>query len=415
MFIQRSKITLATSFPVFPPTTIKSCRIFHLYRHLAQKFDIEIISLTESNQPHFQGNIAAGLREIRIPKSAQHQAAEVDLTSKLGNSMANITLLKLYSLTPNYLQALKKSAKNADILLLYQPYLFPAVREVSNKPIWYEASGIEAQLAKQFLPENDLGHEFWELIHQTEAQCCQTSKLIIIADEHNKDELNRIYQVDPKQIIHFPNGINSETINYVSYEQRLINKEKLGFKETFLAIFSATGHPHNTDEARLILNIASKLPKIKFLILGNAGITFDPRLTPANVGFIRSLDSKTKSLILGLADVALNPAKAISDTLPTMLEYFCAGIPVISTHLGAKSLAYNNQIDFFVDDIWRFPEMLVMVKKENLERQKNKSQKARKYVEENFEWSKIAEELSQKITIFQSFERSKYKQLTKVS
>jgi glycosyltransferase involved in cell wall biosynthesis len=391
MFTKRPKITLTTSFPIFPPTNIKSRRIFHLYRHLTQKFDIEIISLTENNQPYFQGEIAPGLRETRIPKTAEHQTAEIELTSKLGTSLNDVTLIKLYSLTPNYLQTLKKSTKNADILLLYQPYLFPALREVSNKPFWYEASGIEAELAKQFLPDNNLGHEFGELIQKIEEKCCQTSRLIITAAEHDTQELKRIYQLDSQKIIDIPNGMTSKKVNYIDYEQRTINKQKLGLQESFLAIFTATGHPHNGDEARLILNLASKLPEIKFLILGNVGVTFEPRLTPSNVGFIKSLDEPTKSLILGLADVALNPVKASSNTLPNILEYFCAGIPVISTYQGMKGLNIEPAKYCLVGDFWRFPEMLLSICREDVLTKKIRIEQAKQYAQKQFDWWKIAD------------------------
>lgn len=392
MKTQHQKITLAIPFAVFPPNDTKSSRIFHLYRHLAREFSIEIVSLGNAEEPAFKSAIAAGLTEIRIPKTPKHQNAENNLNRKLGANLSDASLLKLYSLTPQYIQALKKSAHSADFLITYQPYLFSALRSVSNKPIWYEASGIETDLKKQILPENSFGQEFWELVTATEQKCCQTSNLIITTSNHNARELSKLYDLPRNKIICLPNGIDTSRIDFVTYEQRLLNKEKLGLKDSAIAIFMGTGNPHNADEARAVLNIASKIRNVNFLILGDVGTTFEARLTPPNVEFIPSLDKQTKSIILGLADVALNPAKAGSDTLPTVMEYFCTGIPVISTRWGVKSLGIEDEKYCLVGDVWRFPELLVTNNKENIVNKKNRLENVRKYIKNNFEWSHIAAE-----------------------
>jgi glycosyltransferase involved in cell wall biosynthesis len=391
MFKKRLKITLAIPFPVFPVITIQAQRIFHFYRHLTQKFDIEIISLANAYESNFQGIIAPGLTEIRIPKTIKHQEAEIAFNQKLGSQVGDATLLKYYSLTPQYLRALKKSAKNADFLVTYQPYLFPALREISNKPIWYEASGVEAQLKKQILPNNELGQEFWELIYQTEQKCCQFSNLIITSSSYDTEQLNQIYGIDKSKIIAIPDGIDSTKIDYISYEERLINKEKLGLKENFIAIFSGTGNPHNANESRSILNIASKLPEMRFLLLGDLAVYFEPRLTPPNVGIMGNLDAKTKSIILGLADVALNPIQASSNNFPIVLEYFCRGIPVISTYLGTKNLGLQHEKHCLIGELWRFSEMLLFTSQEDFDSKNIRINNAQKYIKNHFDWSKIAD------------------------
>ncbi len=68
---QKLKITVATTFPVYPPRGGGQNRVFHLYRHLAKKFDVELVTFIEKQEP-FQGEIAPGLWETRIHKSPQH-------------------------------------------------------------------------------------------------------------------------------------------------------------------------------------------------------------------------------------------------------------------------------------------------------------------------------------------------------
>lgn len=398
--MKRPQITIAVPFAVFPPHDIKSRRLFHLYRHLARDFNIEIISLANANEEFFEGLIAPGLREIRIPKSEKHQEAEIALVQKLRANVADATLMQLYALSPNYLQILKKSAKRADFILTYQPYLLPAIQEVSNKPIWYEAIGIERELKKNLLPENEIGTKFLESINEIETKCCDLSNLVITASVQDACALENMKNVDASKILHIPDGIDIKRLDFTPYETRLINKAKLGLEDSFLAVFTGTGHPHNANEARSILNIASRLQDMNFLLLGDLGTSFEARLTPPNVAFIPSIDAKTKSIILSLADVALNPVKIGSDTQSLMMEYFCRGIPVVSTPFGVKSLGLNHKKHCLIGDIWRFPELINTCRQENIVNKKVRLENVRNYVKNNFEWQEIANKF---LGRFQSF------------
>lgn len=393
----RPKITIAVPFAVFPPSGKESRRIFNLYRHLASQFTIEIVSLAEAGIPYFHGTIAPGLIEIRIPKSLEHQKAESEMVQAFATNVADATLMELYQLTPRYLSELKKSTKTADYVLCYQPYLLPAIQAVSNKPLWYEPTGIETELKKKLLPENEAGTEFWEAISQLELECCTKSDLILTASKSLKQELNAKLAVKEEKVIAIPTGINSQRISFTSYEQRLANKAKLGLTDSFTAIYTGTGNPHNVDEARAILNIASKLKDINFLLLGNIGIFFEPRLTPPNVRFIPSMDEKTKTIIINSTDVALNPATKVTDTQLTMLEYFCQGIPVISTPKGIKELGLSYGKHCFVGEVWRFPELLTTCYQEDFMKKSHRLENVQKYVRKEFEWSKIVEQFTKQI------------------
>ena len=388
--MQRPQITLAAPFAVFPPCDIKSRRLFHLYRHLAQDFNIEIISLAGANEESFTGIIAPGLTEIRIPKSTKHQEAENELLQTLKANVADATLMRLYNLSPQYLQALKRSAKKADLILTYQPYLLSAIQEVSNKPIWYEVSGIESELKKTVLPENELGTQFLESIYELESTALQVSSLIITSSDYDTRTIKKMTEVASEKIVYIPNGIESQQLNFTPYETRLINKEKLGLESSFLAIFTGMGNPYNADEARAILNIASKLQDTNFLLLGDLGVSFETRLTPPNVTFIPSLDNQTKSLILSLADVALNPVQSSTDSQSIVMEYFCQGIPVVSTIFGVKNLGLQHQKHCLIGDLWRFPELITTCQKENIVNKKVRLENVRNYIKNNFEWQEIA-------------------------
>jgi len=66
---RKPKITVTTTFPIYPPRGGGQSRIYHLYRNLASEFEIEIVSFGDHGQEEFDEFIAPGVREIRIPKT----------------------------------------------------------------------------------------------------------------------------------------------------------------------------------------------------------------------------------------------------------------------------------------------------------------------------------------------------------
>jgi len=398
MIDQLRKITIVTSFSIFPPRNFHADRIFHLYRHLAENLRIEIISLTEASDDYFTGIIAPGLSEIRIPKSFAHQQAERELQQKLGSQENNGSLIELYKLTPQYLSALKKSADQAIAIICYQPYLFPAIRNVSNKPIWYEAAGIESELQATLLPETEIGIDLLQTIKQVEKQCCQDSDFIITASENIARQITNIYNISATKILYLPYGNNSQIQQFTSYEHRLLNKEKLGLEEGFLAIFMSARKYHDIDEIKIVLNIASKLKNVNFLILGHIGMKFNTRLISPNVSFISQLDSKLNSLILDTADIALNPVIKTTNAQPQMIEYFSRGIPVISTQLGINDFDFKENKYCLVGETWQFPGLLLKAKQEKIFNTKNRIRHGNNYVMEECKWKQISDKLLNFIT-----------------
>jgi len=47
--LHRPKLTVAVPFPVYPPVGGGQQRVFSLYRHVARDFDVELVTLAESD------------------------------------------------------------------------------------------------------------------------------------------------------------------------------------------------------------------------------------------------------------------------------------------------------------------------------------------------------------------------------
>ncbi|MEQ9623719.1 glycosyltransferase family 4 protein [Coleofasciculus chthonoplastes] len=396
---KRKRITVALTFPVFPPRGGGQVRAFHLYRHLARWFDIELVCFTNANDAPLRAEIAPGLTEIRIPKSAQHQREELAIEQQVGVPITDIVMPQLYPLTPAYVEALRASTATSDFIVACHPYLLPAIQAVSNQPIWYEAQDVEVALKQRVLPDNPTGHKLLDATRQVEQECCQVSTLIWVCCQEDAQRLNQIYGVDSSKILEVPNGVDIETVNYVSLEDRHSWKSKLGLNaSSFTALFMGSWHSPNLAAVGSIFQIAEQLPQVNFLIIGSVGLAFKHEKRPANVGFMDVVDDETKAVILGLADVALNPVTFGSGTNLKMLEYFASGIPVISTPIGVRGLGVEAGGHCIVVDIEDFAEAIAELKAEDLTNKEIRVKKARQYVQEKFDWQAISQRLFNRLT-----------------
>lgn len=388
---KRKKLTIALTFPVFPARGGGQSRVFHLYRHLAQEFDIEFVSLTNADQLPFQSEIAPRVWETRIPKSAEHHRQEQAIEQLVGLPITDVAMPQLYHLTPEYVEALSKSAKTADYIVVSHPYLLPAVQAVSQKPIWYEAHNVELELKKQMLPRNPAGQKLLASVEAVERSCCELSQLIMLCSEQDGRSLNRLYQADLNKMVEVPNGVDTEAIRFLSLRDRAQKKQQLGLSSAFTAFFLGSWHAPNLAAIESIFEVAESLPDVHFLVVGSAGWAFQGKDYPSNVGFLGEVDEDTKAIVLEISDVALNPVTFGSGTNLKMLEYFAAGIPVISTPTGIRGLGVEPGKQCIVAELEQFGAAIVSMRSESPEVQLERIEAAKKLVQQNFDWRVIAD------------------------
>lgn len=385
---RRHKVTLASTYPIFPPRGGGQSRIFHLYRHLAKKFDIDLVTMAQSGATPFRGEIAPGLWEIRVPKSEAHQKEEWVLEQAVNKvPITDVAMPKLYHLTPDYLEALKKSVRSADFVVTSHPYLLTAIQNSGDKPIWYEAQDVEIDLKRNILPDNRVGQELLEITKRVESECCRVSKVIMVCSWEDGERLGQIYGADAAKIIEVPNGVDLETVEYVPPKKRLEIKRRLGLEGSFNVLFMGSWHGPNLDAVRSIFEIAKELNTVNFIIVGSACLAFQNEKIPPNVGFMGIVDDETKNVILGLVDVAINPMESGSGTNLKMLDYCAAGIPVISTPHGVRGLDFNDQID--IVSLGQFPDAIARLRRKWNELE-GRIEKAKDHVTANFDWAVIA-------------------------
>ncbi len=348
--LSRPQITIGTTFPVFPPDNFYQHRVFQFCKSLAYKFDIDIISLTQTSHSSSRQKIAPGVQEIQIYQQGLSKETEDSIINPPDFDTA----------FSDYLEALKQSTNRVDFLVICHPQLFSIFNQVSQKPICYDAGSfslfVENQERSSLLSNQNL-----EALKKAERECCNASRLILTCSQNETQKLKEEYHIEDNKIVTIPNSIDVSNIPYTSLDMRQSRKRELGFKESKIAIFIGKDNPTDIDAARSIFKMAALLPQIQFLILGSVCHHFNPHLNPPNLALIEVVDQKTKNLVLSLADMALHPVSLGTEYNLRLLEYIAAGIPTISTQLGTVGLDFNGIEYCVVADLWQFPNLISQV------------------------------------------------------
>lgn len=397
---KRKKITVAVTFQIAPPQGGGQARIFDLYRNVARDYDVEILSFTNHRLAKFRGEIARNLFEIRIPEDKEHAVAEQELSKAAGMTVTDIGMLRYSGLTKEYGEALRHSMETSDYVIISHPYLYPEVKKyIGDKPFIYEAQDVEYLLKKTMLPENACTEELLKEIFEAEQACCEQSRFILACSEEDKGKLIELYKVSADKIIVVPNGVDTTKTVCTTLEERSRNKEKAeqetgltGLPGQKIGLFMGSWHKPNLDACEEIFKLAKECPDTIFLLMGSQCRYFvihgDEYEIPSNVGFLGLVSEEEKQRIFGMVDFALNPMAGGSGTNLKIFDYMSAGIPVITTPLGARGISNPEGLL-----IYELADFAKAIRAFNLTEQKENIQSARSVVEQEFDWRVIADRL----------------------
>jgi glycosyltransferase involved in cell wall biosynthesis len=395
----RRKLTVAATFPVYPPLGGGQSRVFHLYRHLARWWDIDLVTFTGAAEPGLDREIAPGLREIRVPKTGAHESAEQKLSRALNwVPVTDAAMPRLYSLTPAYQKALKTSAARADVLVACHPYLVAALADCGAvRPLWFEAQDVEIDLKTDILGTCPTARKLLEDTRAAESRCWQTASVVYACSRTDLDRLESLYGPADALLLEVPNGVCTQEVPFTSLDDRRALKQKLGLDNVRTAVFTGSWHGPNLEAVTHLISMSETLPEMNFLVLGSSGNAFENQSLPANMAMAGVVTEQEKNLILSMADVALNPMTSGSGTNLKMLEYFAAGVPVISTPFGARGLACRPGSELHTADIASFPQAVTAFFTQPDKSVQQMVLQARWLAENTYDWAVIARNMQDRL------------------
>jgi glycosyltransferase involved in cell wall biosynthesis len=381
---KRPKLTVLSTFAVYPPKGGGQVRIYNLYRELATRFDVRLLCLTGPLDCPGAIRLASGFEEIKIPVSPEFQQEAVSLSEDIGIPATDLAVMLFPELLEDFAGAVEQAAADSDLIIVSHPYTLPLVRKCTMGRLVHEAHNVEYDLKKSVLRQSPRGKDVLNLVCAIEEEACKSALCTMACSAQDLLRLQELYGLDPARAIVVPNGVDPDACAFVSPVDRAGYKAKLGLENSHLALFLGSYHYPNIEAVKFILEIAYDLPQYCFIIIGSVGNYFMNKTFPKNIGFTGEIGEKEKALYLACADVALNPMLSGSGTNLKMFEYIASGLPVISTHFGARGLD-NQELPVIKVSEDRFGNAL-----SELAMNPERVYKGRKIIEKSYSWHSIA-------------------------
>jgi len=384
------RLTIATSFPIFPPRGGGQRRVSGLYGALAkQGVEVEIVSLVSHGSRAGPRTIAPGVREIRVPKTSEHETREAELHRSLRVPVSDIALALYHDLTPDFAAALATSARDARAIVLCHPFAYRSLPG-SSPPLVYEAQDVELDLKLAMLDETEQGRRVCDVVREVEAACCRDAQQVLVCSEEDGDRLQELYAPGAGRVVIVPNGADSQAIEFIDAGRRDEHRRRLGLTASFHAVFVGSYHEPNLVAVRDILAAAPLASAVRFLVIGSAGqcVADDP--VPDNVDLCGVVPDEFIRSVLGFADAALNPMRLGSGTNLKMLDYAFAGVPVLSSAFGARGLGLEPGSHFLLAEPADLPAGLEMLRREDPQITATRALAANELVRSRYSWSTIA-------------------------
>lgn len=333
----RPRLTVLNAFAVHPPSNGGTYRIHWIYRTLARHFDIDLVTLGLAREGAAVIQVQEGLRELRVPRTAAHEKADLAAQRRSKNPVYDITSLANIQLTPDYATVLGASLARADVAVLTHPYMAEALRRSGYKgPFVHESHNHERRLKESMLPDEEGRERLLDLVEEAERFCCREAALVTAVSEGDARDLLEHYGGRPEDMIVIPNGTDTASIAFMDGEERRKVRRRVGLEGKAVALFLASGHRPNLEAAEKIIALAKRMPEVGFALVGNAADAFSPAKVPRNVWLVGVVEEGARNVWMHVAGVALNPMLYGGGTNLKLLDYFSAGTPVVTTEIGVR-------------------------------------------------------------------------------
>ncbi|WP_292406136.1 MULTISPECIES: glycosyltransferase family 4 protein [unclassified Methanoculleus] len=393
---KKKKILVLATYSCYPPRGGGQHRLYNLYSRLATRYDITICSIVESNKPYQDLTLKNGLRQICLPQSPEHAGAQWKAERKAGVNLYDVAMIDHVALSCNYVDAVKELMEQSDIVIFAHPYLFSLYKPLGQgKRVIYDAIDVEYQQKRDYIKNGDYLEEVFEI----EKIACGASDVIFAISSENRELLVKLYDADPDKIFIVPNGVNSHLFRASSDEERERLKEGVGVSGIPTILFVGSWHPPNLRALRFIVkDLLTQCKNCLFLIIGSVKDYYNQEYgtLPKNVLAFGTVDEDEKRELYKLADIAINPMFGGSGTNLKMLDYMSAGIPVVTTPIGARGIPITNYEHAIVCP----PEQMAGKIQELISDSRLREHlrnNARSLVEDGFSWDSIARRLEERL------------------
>lgn len=394
------RVSVIDMQPITPAVGGGRQRLLGLYHALGDNIQCTYVGTYDwPGEPYRDQQITPGLREIVVPLSPEHHTAAAELSRQLGNrTVIDIAFADQVHLSPDFLRVAREHIAQADAVVFSHPWCFPPLADAlrPEQLIVYDSQNVEVLLRTSLFDDLQAVAPLLSRVAEVEHELCRRADLILACSDEDVGLFERMFNADPTKLRIVPNGAFVERFPEFGQVERMGLRKKLDLPVgRAIAIFLGSMYGPNTDAARFIARIlAPACPWMLFVIAGGVGDALaDIPLTNNLLVTGRVDDGKRDDLLLA-ADLALNPMAAGSGTNIKMFDYMAAGLPVLTTDIGARGIctARSAPKGIFVEPLAAFPARCLPLAAVALA-DPTYSLAVRALVRKRYSWERISSEL----------------------
>jgi FkbM family methyltransferase len=399
------KVVVLDMQPIDPPLGGGRLRLLGLYHNLGEYLPTQYIGTYDWPGEKFRDHkLSSTFREVDIPLSDEHFTECRKWQERVGGkTIIDTTFPQLAHLSPQYVNYVRNEVVEADAIIISHPWVYPLIKDLLNKDtqtVIYDSHNVEGYLRFTLLDDGGFGTEIVRNVVKTELELCQFSDVIFACSFEDCKLFNMLYNIPFNKMKIVPNGVFTEKTYPVDDVEKKTIKQQLGLGDRKAAIFIGSNYSPNLEACNFIIkDLAPILPDITFIIAGGVGEGINKNISNGlkNVIITGSLSEKEKLLYLTGSDIAINPMFSGSGTNIKMFDFMAAGLPIITTEIGARGITKNDYVGIVICNKSGFISSL-----QDFANNDEKSQRFgdanRELAERNFSWEKISPKLGKFLT-----------------
>lgn len=344
------RVLQVVEYPIHPPDHGGKLRVLHQGRVLAQAgLGVTTLTLNKEDRQETRA-LGPGHVEVTIPRTPAHHAFDAELRQRLGGviSADDLSCHLRPSLLRPFERVLQRLVPHHRGAILCQPYLacfIPLLRRTGM--LVHDSQNAEAHLKAQlFAPEPGApaGIEAERArMRRTATECeaitMRQSDAVVATCTSDLEHLRALApELHDTACIVAPNGVDCQAVRPASPGRRLKLKQRAGIDpQTPVAIFVGSAHMPNVDAGQFLGNVlAPQVPHVLFIVVGSVGEALQHAMMAPNVRLMGRVEDELKNALLELSDMSINPVETGSGTNLKLVEAMAAGLPVITTPMGAR-------------------------------------------------------------------------------
>lgn len=248
------------------------------------------------------------------------------------------------------------NSQGANIVICSHPWSILSLSKNNQQFFIYDAHNCEYLLMEQILGNHFLKSTVLRQVYKIEKAACQRSDLILACSENEKNDLIKLYKLNPDRIVIVTNGTTIKG-KIEPQEKQLCRKLLKIQANEKVVVFIGSYYKPNNDALEFIINKILPLAKdMKFIILGTVCEFLKNKTLPQNLILLGKVSDEELDTALKASDIAINPMFSGSGVNIKMLDYMSYGLPIVTTECGARGIKTEGLQPMIISRIDEFYE-----------------------------------------------------------